>query len=349
MTITIGLMGFGRIGRNIFRIAYTGDDIRIGAISDVADPEALTYLLRYDTILGRFPDLVTYQADPARPGQGYLYSRGKEIPFLSGRDPGDVDWSAYGVDYVVEATGHDRPVAEYRKHLARGARRVILCVPPLDAPDRTIVYGVNHTQLQPSDQIVSNASCTAHAAAPVLKILNDAFGIDRVHFTAVHAFSSVQRLADVPADELRLSRAAAQNIVPSHSNAAAIVETILPELAGRVHASAMRVPVSNGSVVDMTVVFNRDVSIDRINAVMKTAAAGPFADIVKYADDPIVSTDVTTSTYSSVYDSLATMVLDQRQAKIITWFDNSWAYVHRVLDLLWACAAQDGMKPAGKD
>jgi glyceraldehyde 3-phosphate dehydrogenase len=349
MTITIGLMGFGRIGRNIFRIVHDSDDVRIGAISDIADHEALAYLLRYDTILGRFPDLVTYRADPApNPNaRGHIYTVGKEIRVLSEEGPGDVDWSRYGVDYVIEATGKDRPVGDYRKHLDKGAKRVFLCVPPTGEPDRSIIYGVNHEELRESDKIVSNASCTAHASAPLLKILDNAFGIDHAHMTAVHAFTSVQRLADVPADELRLSRAAALNIVPSDTNAASVLDKVLPELEGRVKASALRVPVANGSVVDLTIQFGSDVTVDRINDVVRTAAAGPYKGIVEYVHDPIVSVDVESSTYSAIFDSLATMVLDNRQAKVISWFDNSWAYSHRVVDLMWHCAAQDGLNGRG--
>jgi len=336
MTITIGLMGFGRIGRNIFRIVHSDPSVRVGAISDIADPEALTYLLRYDTILGRFPDLVSYK-------DGYLYTVGKEIPFLSGRDPGDVDWAAYGVDYVVEATARDRPRADFQKHIDAGAKRVLLCVPPTDRPDRSIVYGVNDEQLRQDDVVISNASCTAHSAAPVLKILNDAFGIEQVHLTAVHGFTSVQRLADVPADELRLSRAAALNIVPAETNAGHVLEEVLPRLAGRINAAALRVPVANGSIVDMTVLFKRDISAARINEVVRTAAAGPYREILEYAEDPIVSSDIVRSPYSSIFDSLATMVLDDRLGKVISWFDNSWGYSHRVVDLLRRCATMDGL------
>ncbi|MFN2250422.1 MAG: type I glyceraldehyde-3-phosphate dehydrogenase [Anaerolineae bacterium] len=340
MPVTIGLMGFGRIGRNIFRIAYDRSDIRVGAISDIADPEALTYLLRYDTILGRFPDKITYK-------DGYLYTIGKEIPFLSGRDPGDVDWSAYGVDYVIEATARDRPLADFRKHIDSGARRVVLCVPTTDKPDRSIVFGVNDEKLRQNDLIISNASCTAHCAAPVLKILSDAFAIEQVHLTSVHAFTSVQRLADVPAHELRMSRAAAMNIVPSDTNAGHVIEEVLPRLAGRIHASALRVPVPNGSIVDMTIGFKEDISAGRINEVVRTAAAGPYSDILEFAEDPIVSSDVAVCPYSSVYDSLATMVLEDRIGKVIAWFDNSWGYSHRVVDLVFRCAAMDGLIEEG--
>jgi glyceraldehyde 3-phosphate dehydrogenase len=341
MPITIGLMGFGRIGRNLFRILHDRSDARIGVISDIADPEALTYLLRYDTILGRFPDLVTYKG-------GYLYTVGKEIPFVQGRDPGDVDWARYGVDYVVEATGRDRPRSAIQKHLEAGARRVLLCVPPSDEPDRSIVYGVNHDSLQPDDRMISNASCTAHSAAPILRVLHDVFGLERAHLSVVHAYSSVQRLADVPADELRLSRAAAENIVPADTNAGHVLDEILPDLAGRISASALRVPVANGSIVDMTLWFENDMSADRINEVMRTAAAGPYRRILEYATDPIVSSDVVSSPHSSIYDSLATMSLGTRQAKVITWFDNSWGYTHRLLDLIWLCARQDGLASGGE-
>jgi len=215
--------------------------------------------------------------------------------------------------------------------------------PASDRPDRSVVYGVNDDALRAEDTIISNASCTAHCAAPVLQILDRAFGIEQAHLTSVHAFTSVQRLADVPADELRLSRAAGQNIVPAETNAAHVLEEILPSLAGRIRASALRVPVPNGSIVDMTLTFREDVSVPRINEVVRTAAAGPYKQILEYTEDPIVSTDVASSPYSSIFDSLATMVLDAQMAKVVAWFDNSWGYSHRVCDLLWKCAAMDGL------
>jgi glyceraldehyde 3-phosphate dehydrogenase len=336
MAITVGLMGFGRTGRNLFRIVYDSPDFRVGVISDIADPGALTYLLRYDTILGRFPDMVTYR-------DGYLYAVGREMPFVQGRDPGDVAWRTYGVDYVVEATGKDRPREALLRHIRDGAKRVFLCVPPSDPPDRSVVFGVNHDQLQAGDQIISNASCTAHCAAPILKILNSAFGIQRAHLSVVHAFSSIQRLADVPADELRLSRAAAENIVPANTNVIRVLDAVLPELAGRMTATALRVPVANGSIVDMTVHFVKDISKERINEVLRTAAAGPYAGILEYVDDPIVSSDVNADPHSSIYDSLATLVLEPRRAKIIAWFDNSWGYTNRLADLIRYCAGKDGL------
>ena len=335
MAVKIGLMGFGRIGRNVFRLLYRSDEFRIAAISDIADPEALVYLLRYDTILGRFPDLVTYR-------DGYFYTWGREFPLLAAKDPGDVSWSERGVDYVVEATGRQRSRAEMEKHLAGGARRVILCVPPKDHPDISVVYGVNHDQLRPGHRIISNASCTAHCAAPVLAALHDAFGIERAHLTSIHAYNSTQRLAEVPAEDMRQSRAAAENIVPSDTKAAGLLSEVLPALAGRLSASALRVPVANGSIVDMTIWMERKISRDGVNEVLRTAAAGPYREILEYMQDPIVSSDVLQSPYSSTFDSLATMTLGDRLVKVIAWFDNSWGYANRVVDLLRTLSAPYG-------
>ncbi len=334
MPITIGLMGFGRIGRNLFRILSRSDEIRIGAISDTADPEALTYLVRYDTLLGRFPDLVSYK-------NGHIYTYGREIPLMNGKDPGDVRWSDFGVDYVVEATGRSRMRSDLQRHLDVGARRVVICTPPKDKPDISVVYGVNDHRLRKEHRIVSNASNTAHCAAPILAALHGAFGIDRAHLTSVHAITSIQRLADVPADDFRLSRAAAENIVPSDTNAAAVLEEVLPELKGRLKASALRVPVVNGSIIDMTLWLGRSVTRDGVNEVIRTAAAGPYKQILEYNEDPIVSSDVVATSYSSVFDSLATMCMDGNLAKVIAWFDNGWGYAQRVVDLIQRFAEMD--------
>ncbi|MDQ7005635.1 MAG: glyceraldehyde 3-phosphate dehydrogenase NAD-binding domain-containing protein [Acidobacteriota bacterium] len=341
MPVSIGLMGFGRIGRNIFRILSRSDEFRIGAICDIADHEALTYLLKYDTILGRFPDELTYR-------DGHLYTWGKEIPLLSARDPGDVDWSEYGVDYVVEAVGRPRSRSECERHLEKGARRVFLCVPPIEKPDVSIVYGVNNHMLGPSHKIISNASCTAHCAAPILKVLDGAFGLERVHMTTTHAYTSAQRLADVPGFDLRSSRAAAENIVPSETNAAAVLDEVLPDLAGRFHSSSLRVPVPNGSIVDMTFWAGQRLTRGGINEVMRTAASGPFEGIIEFMEDPIVSSDVENSPYSSVFDSLATMVQEgSNLGKVIAWFDNSWGYTLRLIELVELAAEMDGKLSGG--
>ncbi len=334
MPVTIGLMGFGRIGRNLFRILSRSEEIRIGAISDIADPEALTYLVRYDTLLGRFPDLVTFR-------NGKLYTYGREIPMVAGKDPGDVRWSDYGVDYVVEATGRNRSRAEAQRHLDMGARRVVLCTPSKDRPDMTVVWGVNHHKLRPEHKVVSNSSNTAHCAAPILAALHGAYGVARGHLTAIHAMTSIQRLADVPADDHRMSRAAGENIVPSETNAAAVLEEVLPDMKGKLKASALRVPVVNGSLVDFTLWLEKPVTREGINEVIRTAAAGPYKRILEYNEDPIVSSDVVGTTFTSIYDSLATMTMEGNMAKVVSWFDNGWGYAQRVVDLTLAFQKMD--------
>ena len=243
--IGVGLRGFGRVGRNLFRVLYGRDDIRVRAINDIADPEALEYLLRFDTTLGRFPDEAVIR-------DGHLYTVGRQIPFLSDADSGALDWSELGVDVVIEATARNVERAELEQHLERGAERVVLCVPPRQPPDITVVYGLNDDQLEPRHRIISNASCTAHCAAPILKILADAFGIERAFLNSVHAYTNQQRLADVPAEDSRSGRAAAENIIPQETNSAQVITEILPGLAGKLSGTAMNVPVHNGSVVDLT-------------------------------------------------------------------------------------------------
>jgi glyceraldehyde 3-phosphate dehydrogenase len=324
----IGLMGLGRIGRNIFRILYKSEDLRIEAVSDVADHAGLAYLLKFDTILGRFPDEVSAR-------DGNLYVAGRQVKMLSGEKPGDVNWGDLGVDIVVEATAKFRTRAELERHFEMGAKRVILCTPPADPPDITVVMGVNEDQLRPEHRIVSNASCTAHAAAPVLKILDDAFGIQRAFLTTVHAFTNQQRLADVPAEDPRRGRAAAENIIPQETQAAEVITGLLPQLEGKLTAHAMNVPVANGSVVDLVCWHERPVTVEALNEVVRTAAAtARWKDVLEYTADPIVSSDVLLTPYSGTYDSLATMVLGKNVSKTLTWFDNGWGYAHRVVDLI---------------
>ena len=325
--IRVGLMGFGRIGRNLFRILYDRDDIRVAAISDVADHKSLEYLLRFDTILGRFPDEVSIK-------DHHLYVVGRQIPMLSAKDPADVAWGELGVDIVVEATARRRRRKELEAYLERGAQRVILCAPPAEPPDITVVMGVNDCKLSAEHRIVSNGSCTAHCAAPVIQVLHDAFGIRRAYLTSVHAYTNQQRLADVPDDDMRRGRAAAENIIPQDTNAAEVVMELLPELRGKIVGMAMNVPVPNGSVVDLVCWHERPVSITAINEVVRTAAASHWKGILHYEDNPIVSSDVVRLPYSSTFDSLATMVLDDRVSKTLAWYDNGWGYANRVVDLI---------------
>ncbi len=326
MGVRIGLMGFGRIGRNIFRILHNRDDVEVVAISDIADHKGLEYLLRYDTIMGRFPEEVAVK-------DGNLYVCGKQIKMLSGREPGDVNWGELGVDVVVEATARYRSREEVSRHLEAGAKRVILCVPPLDEPDITVVMGVNDEKLTAEHKIISNASITAHCAAPILQILDRAFGLERVYFTTIHAYTNDQRLADVPAADLRRSRAATENIIPTETNSGQVVMDLLPQLAGKVEGMALKVPVPNGSLVDMVSYTTEPVTADAVNEVVRTAVASKYSDYVEYVTDPIVSSDVKHSPYSCTYDALATLTLGDRMVKTLSWYDNGWGYAHRVVDL----------------
>ena len=327
--VRVGLAGLGRVGRNLFRILYKSRDVQIVAIDDTADHEALEYLIRFDTLLGPFPAEVSLK-------EGHLYAYGRQIPMLAG----DPDWAAHDVDIVVEATGRPRTRAEMEDHLERGAKRVVLCVPPVDPPDRTVVMGINHDRLEASDRIVSNASCTAHCAAPVVTLLDEAFGIERAFLTTVHAYSNSQRLADVPSEDPRRGRAAAENIIPQESNVAQVLTGLFPHLEGRLNGQAMSVPVPNGSLVDLVCWHDKPVSVTAINEVVRTAASR-WPGILHYEDDPIVSSDIIRSSYSSTFDSQATMVLDDRVSKTLAWFDNGWGYAHRVVDLVRHLAALD--------
>jgi len=328
MATTIGLMGFGRIGRNLFRILYQSEDIKLAAISDIADHKALEYLLRFDTILGPFPDEVSIQ-------EGNLYVVGRQIPMLSEKEPGDVPWGDLGVDTVIEATAQNRTREDFEKHLAQGAKRVILCVPQKTPPDITVVMGVNDDRLKPEHRVVSNGSCTAHCAAPVIKILHEAFGIQRAFLSTVHAYTNQQRLADVPSEDKRRGRAAAENIIPQETNATQVVTELIPDLAGRLSGASMNVPVPNGSVVDLVCWHEKPVTELAINEVIRTAAASDrWRGILNFEDDPIVSSDIIHSTYSSTFDSLATMVQKENVSKTLSWYDNGWGYAHRVVDLI---------------
>ncbi len=329
MPTGIGLMGLGRIGRNIFRILYKSDDLRIEAVSDVADPAALAYLLRFDTILGRFPDEVRIK-------DGHLSVAGRQVRMLTEGKGSQTTppWGELGVDVVVEATSKYRTRAEVERHLAAGAKRVILCSPPAEPPDLTIVFGVNEDQLRPEHRIVSAASVTAIAAGPVLKVLDGAFGVERAFLTTVHAFTNQQRLADVPDDDPRRGRAAGENIIPQETHAADLLAELLPDLKGRITGYSLNVPVANGSVVDLVCWHQRPVTVEAVNEAVRAAAGAGLREILGYETEPIVSSDILLSEQSGTFDSLATMVLGNDVSKTLTWFDNGWGYAHRVVDLL---------------
>jgi glyceraldehyde 3-phosphate dehydrogenase len=338
MPTRIGLMGLGRIGRNIFRILYKSDDLLIEAVSDVADPAALAYLLRFDTLLGRFPDEVSIQ-------DGNLQVAGRRVRMLTEAKGSQETppWGDLGVDVVVEATSKFRTRAEVERHFAAGAKRVILCSPPAEAPDLTVVFGVNEDQLRPEHRIVSASSATAIAAGPVIKVLDEAFGVERAFLTTVHAFTNQQRLADVPDDDPRRGRAAGENIIPQETHAAELLADLLPDLRGKITGYSMNVPVANGSVVDLVCWHQKPVAVETVNEVIRSAATGDrLRHVLGYETEPIVSSDILHSEYSGTYDSLATMVLGKNVSKTLTWFDNGWGYAHRVVDLLRRFEQLDG-------
>jgi glyceraldehyde 3-phosphate dehydrogenase len=325
-------MGFGRIGRNVFRILYPRDDIVVAAIVDLADPQALEYLLRFDTVHGRFRDPLTVDGDS-------MFVRGRQVRMLQRRAPGDVDWAELGVEIVIEATGQYRTREVLQRHLDAGARRVILTVPPRDEIDALVVMGVNDHVLTRKTRIVSNASCTANALAPICKLLHEAFGIERGFMTTVHAYTNDQRLADVPHSELRRSRAAAENIIPTETWSPRAVGRILPELEGKLDGMALCVPVPDGSCVDLVTRMRRPVTPAEVNGVVRSAAETTMQHIVEYTDQPIVSSDVIGNSHSAVFDGLSTQVLGGNLLKTVTWYDNGWGYATRVVELVQRLAA----------
>ncbi len=329
MSIRVGLMGFGRIGRNIFRILRGMQDIDIVVISDIADPKGLEYLLRFDTVHGRFQEPFTVSDDS-------MYIGGKQIRMLTAREPGEVPWAQYGVQIVVEATGKYRTREWLLKHLESGAQKVVLTVPPQNPQevDLMMVSGVNDEMLSPEHRMISNGSCTANAVAPIVKILNDGFGIKYAFMTTVHAYTNDQRLADVPHDELRRSRAAAENIIPASTWSPLAVEQIVPEMKGKMSGIAMNVPVPDGSVVDLVTVMERKVTTEAVNNLVWSAAQSKYKNIVEYTDQPIVSSDVIGNTHSAIFDSIATLVSGNDMLKTLTWYDNGWGYAARVVELI---------------
>ena len=334
---SVGIFGFGRIGRNLFRLLYDRDDIRIGAISDLADPAGLAYLLRFDTLLGRFSEEISL-------GEGQLHVAGRRIPLITGKDqPAVPRWGELGVHTVLEATSAGRTRAQVEAHLAAGARRVILLAPPLEPPDITVVMGVNDGAIAADHRMVSNASSTVHCLSPILKILHEAFGIQRAIFTTIHSYTSAHRLADVPAEDKRRGRAAAENIIPQASRSPAMVIGLLPELAGRLSGYAMNVPVSNGSVVDLVCWHERAATPAAINEAVRAAAATVrWKRVLDFETEPIVSSDIARSRFSATFDSLATMVLGDRLSKTLSWFDSGYGYAHRAIELVERFAALEG-------
>jgi glyceraldehyde 3-phosphate dehydrogenase len=328
--LSIGLLGCGRVGRNLVRILRDSPELEVLAIQDRAEAGQVEYLLKFDSLLGRFPDPIRLDGQTLEVG-------GRRI----GLFPAEAtpDWRALGVDVVVVATGRPTLRSEAEAHLARGAGRVVLCTPLVEPADATIVFGVNQGALQATHRVISVGSVTTNCAAPVLKVLADAFGIERTFLTTVHAYGANLALADVPAEDLRSGRAAAENIIPQPTNADELIAELLPELAGRISGMAMNVPVANGSVVDLTCWHPRPVTPEEINAALAAACDGPLAGVIRYETEPIVSSDVIHSTFSGTFDSLSTMTVGGRVSKTLTFYDNAWGYAHRVVDLLGKLAA----------
>ncbi|NQU28535.1 MAG: type I glyceraldehyde-3-phosphate dehydrogenase [Candidatus Marinimicrobia bacterium] len=324
----IAINGFGRIGRSVFRILNSRKDMEIVAINDIATNAVLAYLLKYDTVMRRFEDTVKTEGD-------MLLTSHQRVKMLAIYDPADLPWQELGVDVVVEATGIFRTRAKLTPHLEAGAKRVILTVPAKDEIDYTVVIGVNDDGLKPEHRIVSNASCTTNCLAPIAKVLNDAFGIEYGVINTVHAYTNDQRLADVPHTDLRRSRAAAENVIPTTTGAARAVGVVLPALKGKLDGIAMRVPVADGSVVDSIVNLSTDTTIEKINEVVMDAAnSEAMKGVLEYSTLPVVSTDIIGNPHSSIYDAPYTKVVGGNMVKTVNWYDNEWGYSNRVVDLI---------------
>ena len=337
MPVRVGINGFGRIGRNVFRAAKAreeelGQEIEWVAVNDLTDEPTLAHLLKYDSILGPYPGSVQAR-------EGALEVDGKEIKVLAERDPAALPWGELGVDVVIESTGLFTDRESASKHLAGGAKKVVISAPATD-PDATVVLGVNFDEAYDRDkhQIVSNASCTTNCLAPVAKVIHDTVGIEHGLMTTIHAYTADQRLQDMPHKDLRRARAAAINLIPASTGAAKAIGLVIPELQGKLNGFAVRAPVPTGSVVDLTVQCARETSVEEINAALKAAAAsGPLAGILQYTEDPIVSSDVIDNPHSCIFDSQITMVIPKGKGpmvKVLGWYDNEWGYSCRTADLV---------------
>jgi glyceraldehyde 3-phosphate dehydrogenase len=328
MAVKVGINGFGRIGRNVFRAAHAaGADLEFVAVNDLTDPATLAHLLKYDSILGRFPGEVAVSGDS-------LLVDGKAIKVLSERDPAALPWGDLGVDVVIESTGFFTARDDAAKHLEAGAKKVIISAPAKE-PDVTVALGVNFDTYDPAEHhIISNASCTTNCLAPLAKVLNDSFGIEQGLMTTIHAYTADQRLQDMPHKDLRRARAAALNLIPTTTGAAKAVGLVLPELNGKLNGFAMRAPVATGSVVDLVFSTPEPVDADQVNAAVKVAAEGPMKGILSYTEDEIVSTDIVQDPHSSIFDAGQTMTIgDGRLVKAVSWYDNEWGYSNRCVEL----------------
>ncbi|RXT04043.1 type I glyceraldehyde-3-phosphate dehydrogenase [Ammoniphilus sp. CFH 90114] len=324
--VKVGINGFGRIGRNVFRAALNHPEVEIVAVNDLTDASTLAHLLKYDSIHGRL------DAD-VKAGNGYISVNGKEIKVLAERDPAGLPWGELGVDIVVESTGRFTKREDAAKHMEAGAKKVIISAPGSNE-DITIVLGVNEEKYDAANHhVISNASCTTNCLAPFAKVINDKFGIRRGLMTTVHSYTNDQQILDLPHKDLRRARAAAESIIPTSTGAAKAVGLVLPELKGKLNGFAMRVPTPNVSVVDLVLELEQDVTLEEVNGALKEAAEGRLKGIMAYSEEPLVSVDYNGDPHSSSIDALSTMVLEGNMVKVVSWYDNEWGYSCRVVDL----------------
>ncbi len=332
MAVRVGINGFGRIGRNVFRAAAARADaggIEWVAVNDLVDPEMLAHLLAYDSILGCYPGTVNA-------ANGGIEVDGRPLKVFAERDPAALPWGELGVDVVIESTGLFTNRADAAKHLEQGAKKVIISAPAPD-PDTTVVLGVNFDDAYDRERhdVISNASCTTNCLAPVAKVVNDTVGIRHGLMTTIHAYTADQRLHDLPHKDPRRARAEAINLIPASTGAAKAIGLVIPALNGKLHGFAVRAPVPTGSVVDLTVECARETSVEEVNGALRAAAdSGPLAGLMQYTEDPIVSTDIVTSPYSSIVDGKLTAVMDGTMLKVVAWYDNEWGYSNRLIDLV---------------
>ena len=331
MTIRVGINGFGRIGRSVFRILMERPQFEVVAINDLYENEHLAYLLEFDSVMGPFDQAVAFDDDFLYVGEG---AARKKIHMTAEKDPAAIPWGKLGADLVVESTGVFRTRAKIARHLEGGARKVLLTVPAEDEIDGMFVFGVNEQTLKPEHKIVSNASCTTNCLSPIARILDEAFGIEEGFVSTVHAYTNDQRLADVPHKDLRRSRSAVDNIIPTSTGAARAVGKVLPKLKGKLDGVALRVPVPDGSIVDFACRLAKKPDVEAVNAAVRSAAEGPLTRIVQYSERPLVSTDIIGNPHSSIFDARSTQAAGDGFARVVAWYDNEWGYSNRVCDLL---------------
>jgi glyceraldehyde 3-phosphate dehydrogenase len=327
MALRVAVNGFGRIGRLVFKALQDDQDVEILAINDLTDAKTLVHLLKYDSVHGRYPVPVKAEGD-------HLIAGDRKVTVLTEKDPTQLPWSKMDVEYVIESTGVFRTRDKLKMHLDAGAKKVVLTAPAKDQLDNTVVMGVNDDSLTAEHLIVSNASCTTNCLAPVAKVLHDNFTIKRGWMTTIHAYTNDQRILDLPHKDLRRARAAAANIIPTTTGAAKATGLVIPDLKGKLDGMAVRVPVSDGSLVDLVVELGQNTTPEELNQTMKNAAEGGLKGILEYCEDPVVSSDIVGNSHSSIFDSISTSVMEGNLAKVISWYDNEWAYSVRTVDIM---------------